>query len=204
MKNLLSYPVLFNLFQKLVSKNNSQELFVKKYIKPNNSDNILDLGCGTGQIIDYLPEGINYTGIDISHNYIKYAQNRYVDGYNFICKNILDIDFSTLGVFDIVIASGFFHHLDDKTIYKILQNLQSCIKNESKLISIDPCFVDNQNWISKLLVSNDRGEYVRNKEGYVGSLNKNFNKVDAFVHNDLLKIPYNHCICRCSDIVDSL
>ena len=90
--------------------------------------------------------------------------------------------------------------MDDKSIYRILINIKSCINKKSKFISIDPCIVDGQNWISRLLVLNDRGKYVRNKESYVENLKKYFNKVEAFMHDDLLKIPYNHCICKCSEI----
>ena len=140
---------------------------IEKYIKPKKEDNILDLGCGTGRLIDLLPEGIQYTGIDISTNYIEDAKRRYGNKYNFICSNIMDVDFSNFGIIDIVIASGFFHHLDDESIDRLLININSCMDDKTRLISVDPCIVDEQNWISKLLVKNDRGKYVRSKECYV-------------------------------------
>ena len=200
MKQILSHPLAYNFLQNLLSKKKSRGLLIEKYVKPNKKDHILDLGCGPGRLIDSLPKGIQYTGIDLSTDYIEDAKLRYGNKYNFICNNILGVNFSNLGFFNIVIASGFFHHIDNKTINQLLMNLKHCTNNQSKLVSIDPCFVDNQNWISKLLVSNDRGNYVRNKTDYVKNLKKHFNEVEAFMHDDLLRIPYNHCICICSEI----
>ena len=48
--------------------------YSNKFILPEinkRKDNIflLDIGCGTGNLIPYLPENINYMGIDYSQNY---------------------------------------------------------------------------------------------------------------------------------------
>ena len=116
MKSILSHPFAYNFLQNLLSEKKSHGLLIEKYVKPDKKDHILDLGCGPGRLIDSLPNGIQYTGIDISTDYIEDAKRRYGNKYNFICSNILDIDFSNVGTFDKVIARGFFHHLDDKTI----------------------------------------------------------------------------------------
>ena len=50
------------------------------------------------------------------------------------------------------------------------------------------------------MLSNDRGDYIRDKEGYVNNMKEHFQNVNAFMHNDLTKITYNHCICKCTQI----
>ena len=55
-------------------------LYVQKLIdniinlhKPRN---ILDIGCGTGKILESLP-AVDYYGYDISKKYINYAKKKY-------------------------------------------------------------------------------------------------------------------------------
>jgi SAM-dependent methyltransferase len=73
----------------------------------NNSDTILDLGCGLGHMVDYL-ENINYPlenyrGVDINPNYVLYAIQR-KPNVNFTTGEIFDIT----DRFDYVIGSGVF------------------------------------------------------------------------------------------------
>jgi len=168
-------------------------------VKPDKKDHILDLGCGPGRLIDLLPEGVKYTGIDISAEYIEDAKIRYGNKYNFICGNILDIDFTTIGAFDKVIARGFFHHLNDRTILDLMDYIKPALSKHVQLVSLDGCYIADQNFISKFLISNDRGNYVRKETEYMNLLKSSFNNVESFIHNDLLRIPYDHCILLCSE-----
>ena len=199
MKQILSHPLTYNLLQNLLSKKKSRGLLIEKYVKPDKKDHILDLGCGPGRLIDLLPEGVKYTGIDISAEYIEDAKIRYGNKYNFICSNIMDIDFSNIGTFDKVIAQGFFHHLDDRTIINLMDYIKPALSKHVQLVSLDGCYIADQNFISKFFLSNDRGNYVRTETEYMNLLKSSFNNVESFIHNDLLRIPYDHCILLCSE-----
>jgi len=199
LKQILSNPLVYNFLQNLLLKKRSRGLLIEKYVKPDKKDHILDLGCGPGRLIDLLPEGVKYTGIDISAEYIEDAKIRYGNTYNFICSNILDIDFTNIGTFDKVIARGFFHHLDDRTILNLMDYIKPALSKHVQLVSLDGCYIADQNFISKFLISNDRGNYVRKETEYMNLLKSSFNKVESFIHNDLLRIPYDHCILLCSE-----
>jgi len=199
LKQILSHPLVYNFLQNLLSKKKSRRLLIEKYVKPDKKDHILDLGCGPGRLIDLLPEGVKYTGIDISAEYIEDAKIRYGNKYNFICSNILDIDFSNIGTFNKVVARGFFHHLDDRTILNLMDYIKPALSKHVQLVSLDGCYIADQNFISKFLISNDRGNYVRKETEYMNLLKSSFNKVESFIHNDLLRIPYDHCILLCSE-----
>ena len=199
MKQILSHPLAYNFLQNLLLKKKSRGLLIEKYVKPDKKDHILDLGCGPGRLIDSLPEGIQYTGVDISAEYIEDAKIRYGNKYNFICSNIMDIDFSNMGTFDKVIAQGFFHHLDDRTILCLMDKMKPALSKHVQLVSLDGCYIADQNFISKFFLSNDRGNYVRTETEYMNLLKSSFNKVESFIHNDLLRIPYDHCILLCSE-----
>jgi len=201
LKQILSHPLAYNFLQNLLLKKKSQGLLINKYVKPDKNDHILDLGCGPGSLVDFLPEGIHYTGVDVSAKYIEDAKIKYGNKYNFICNNIVDIDFSSIGTFNKVIAQGFFHHLDDSTIINLMNCIEPALSKQVQLASIDGCYIEGQNLISKFLLSNDRGDFVRTELEYIDLLKSSFNNVESFIHDDLLRIPYHHCILLCSGYI---
>ena len=51
--------------------------FYKKVIKKYNVENVLELCCGTGRIgLPLIDSNINYSGIDISQNYIDFFNSK--------------------------------------------------------------------------------------------------------------------------------
>lgn len=71
---------------------------------------MLDLGCGNGRVIDVLEKfNINYTGLDISANLIKNAQNKYPEK-EFIVSDLLKTPFSD-NEFDYVLSLATLHHI---------------------------------------------------------------------------------------------
>tara|TARA_Y100000287_G_C14206113_1_gene348237 strand:+ start:474 stop:1307 length:834 start_codon:yes stop_codon:yes gene_type:complete len=81
---------------------------------------ILDIGCNSGFFaLQMIESGCDYiVGIDGRQSHIDKAnfvfEVKEIDKsrYNFLCKNIYDIDLKKLGEFDIVICLGFFHHVN--------------------------------------------------------------------------------------------
>ena len=77
-KRILEIPQVYNFYQRLVGVYPYMKVFSQKYIFPVGKDKkifkILDMGCGTGIIIPYLPKNIEYLGIDCSFKYIEYVQ----------------------------------------------------------------------------------------------------------------------------------
>ena len=70
---LLEKPEMYNLFQGIISKHGSTtKYFIDNYVLPLSPKSIFEIGCDTGNSLQYLPENINYTGIDISSNYIDF------------------------------------------------------------------------------------------------------------------------------------
>lgn len=83
---------------------------------PNKTNKLtlLDLGCGTGDMYDYLRQNnftnVVYTGIDIVPEMIAAAQKNYPQG-NFLVKNFVEEE---LGQYDIICASGSLNIIFDK------------------------------------------------------------------------------------------
>jgi len=79
----------------------------------NENHRILDLGCGTGQLLNELKPSYG-VGIDISENTINIAKKKYKH-LNFYCGDIEDKSFisSIDGPFDYIILSDTIGYLDD-------------------------------------------------------------------------------------------
>lgn len=106
---------------------------IKMIIKPGRAYNILDMGCGTGQLIREMQKefkglDINYTGVDISSSMIKLAQNSDSNSTYFNCS--ID-DFSIKdNYYDIIVCSHSFPYYPDRT---------AAIEKFHNLLSEDGC-----------------------------------------------------------------
>lgn len=55
---------------------------IASYIKAFGITRVLDVGCGTGDLLSYLDSDVSYIGIDISQTAINIARRRFVDRKN--------------------------------------------------------------------------------------------------------------------------
>jgi malonyl-CoA O-methyltransferase len=104
--------------KKLVSSN--QEII-------NNSNNIIDLGCGTGFISDNLAKNINLTQIDIACAMAKYAARNH---HPTIVADVENLPFSSNN-FDLAISSLAIQWAD---LEKVLTNITNILTNSGKFL----------------------------------------------------------------------
>ena len=195
---ILDNPNFYNFSQRIISRyGGTTKYFIKKCVLPLSPKSILEIGCGTGNLLYDLPGNIEYTGIDISSDYVKSAKKKFRSRGRFLLGSVLDYDFSKLGKFDLVLAHGFFHHVNNATIMAYLDHIEPSLTDDSNLLSIDPCFVAKQNIISHFIVSNDRGKYVRSEKEYTKLLKKFYFEIKSVIRDDLLVFPYHTCILFC-------
>jgi SAM-dependent methyltransferase len=93
------------------------------------------------------------------------------------------------GSFDLVLATGILHHLDDSRALSLFELARKALKPTGRLITFDGCFVAGQPKLAKFVVSRDRGAFVRQPEQYSRLASASFGKVETFVRHDLLRIP---------------
>ncbi|MCR5088404.1 MAG: class I SAM-dependent methyltransferase [Oscillospiraceae bacterium] len=74
-------------------------------------DALLDVGCGTGWLIDMLAKQrqARYVGLDLSSEMIKMAEQKQIDGAKFVNGTADSLPFPDAS-FDIVTCSQSFHH----------------------------------------------------------------------------------------------
>jgi len=197
-RSLLSTSRIYNLFQWILGGKDGRANFTTQYLRAQVDDFILDIGCGTADIRKYLPN-VQYYGFDPSSNYIDTAKTnlRGIPGCNLYCASLDEAKLITLPKFDIVLAIGVLHHLSDEGVIQLAHLAKSALKHNGRLITLDPCYVEGQSIISRLLIKCDRGQNVRTREGYERLMSKSFNTVVSDIRHDFNRFPYTHFIMEC-------
>lgn len=198
-RSILSVPAVYNLVQNLVGARGNRREFVEQYVKPKDGEALLDVGCGTGDVLEALPSSIVYYGCDISPEYIRVARARYGHRGTFRDEALTHALLATLPKFDIVMVQFVLHHMSDTEVVTILELARASMKPGARLLSIDPAFVDGQSPIARFIISLDRGQCVRRPEDYRALAATVFSRADVTVRHDLNRIPYSHAILVCRD-----
>lgn len=198
LRGILSHPWFYDMFQNIMGARRfgGRRDFSTNFIRAYPGSRLLDVGCGTAQILEYLPEGIDYWGYDINPEYIAAAQAKFGGKGKFACRLLEESELDGIPPFDIVIASGFLHHLDDNTARKVLRLARLALKPGGRFVSKDPVFAVGQNPIARFLISQDRGQNVRDAEGYLALARHVFPRVEGTVRHRIW-IPYTHWIMEC-------
>jgi len=165
-RSILSSPKVYDAFQHFMGAARLRAEFVRDFIRPFAGMRILDIGCGTADILAFLPDSVQYWGFDISERYIEAARTRFGDRGHFECA-LLDAErVDALPKFDLAIAAGVLHHLDDEQARQLCRLAERALKPDGRLVTTDPCFAAGQNPIARFLISRDRGQNVRTSEAY--------------------------------------
>lgn len=158
---------------------------------------MLDIGCGPGDILKYLND-VEYFGFDKNHRHIEAARKRYGDRGTFLHKDVSTELIQEFSVYDIVLAMGILHHLDDNEAIQLLQLSKEALRPGGHLVTFDRCYTKLQPWINRYILSIDRGRYVRTKSQYTALASGVFTEIKVSIRNDLIRAPYAHIIMECT------
>jgi SAM-dependent methyltransferase len=198
-RKVLEWAWVYAAFKALVQPPSAQRTFVEEFVPVKPGSRLLDIGCGTGWILDYLPRSVEYVGYDLNPKYIASAEARYGDRAKFFCADISDTSAPRIEgeSFDVVLALGLIHHLNDAEARRLCDSAYAHLSSGGCLVTFDGVYVEGQNPIARFLISRDRGQAVRTPEGYLKLVRPVFDRVDHQVRTDLLRIPYTHFLMHC-------
>ena len=125
---MLSHPLVYNALQSLMGAEKGRARNVRDHVRPFPGMRILDLGCGTAEILSALPTDITYVGYDMSPEYIAAAQKRFAGRGTFHCRLLEQAEVATLEPFDLVLGIGVLHHLDDATARQFMAIAKAALK----------------------------------------------------------------------------
>jgi SAM-dependent methyltransferase len=196
LRSILGHPRVYTLFQRLMGAHSGWQRLVGQYVKAKEGDALLDVGCGPGDLLGYLP-AVRYWGFDISEAYIEQARRTHGGRGEFRCKLLTMDDLRELPAFDVVVASGVLHHMDDGVAEEFLQIAHAALRTNGRLVTVDPCLVPGQNPVARFLIERDRGQNVRDERGY-GDLARTVFETVATQTRHKAWVPYTHCYMECT------
>ena len=194
-RSLLAAPQAYQLWWNAIGGPAFARTLVKQYAQAHAGDRVLEIGCGPGTIVRYLPDA-EYLGFDLSSRYIDLARKRYPKA-RFVCESVSQFSVAELGKFDLVLALGIVHHLDDVEARQLFQIAYDALRPGAKLVTVDGVWTEKQRAATRWLLSRDRGEHIRHEEEYVSIASAVFSHVRRSIRQDLLRIPYSHLILEC-------
>ncbi len=193
---ILSNPLIYSALQALMGAHEDRKTFVSDFIKPVVGMAILDIGCGPAEILYHLPT-VDYWGFDISEEYISHAEKKFGAKGRFFSKLLSIDDLSSMPKFDVVLATGVLHHMDDELAAAVLKLAHQALKPGGRLFTIDACWAEGQHPIAKFLIAHDRGQNVRTEAGYEELVGRVFGNVKVTVRHKAW-IPYTLCFTECT------
>lgn len=167
-------PIQKDLFSRIAAFFYSQNFLneIRMSIAPQPGLKILDAACGTGALYDICMPCLYY-GLDIDENRIMDCIQNFPEGH-FCVADASKTNFPD-AFFDIVLAAGLFHHVDDQLANEILKEFKRLLKKSGKIIVIDAIWPSNifnvVGWIGRKM---DQGDFVRHSNEYVDIFSKHF------------------------------
>jgi SAM-dependent methyltransferase len=195
---LLEEPRFYERFQRLLGARGARRRFSVEFVRPFKGARVLDIGCGTGSLLDDLPPDVTYVGFDLNVSYIAAARRRYAGRGSFHAARIGEetVPLDGQPPFDRIVAKGILHHLSDDDVYRLLAVARRHLAPGGVFVCSDPARHDGQPLVARLLLSMDRGRRVRTPEQYRLLLGAHFGTIEATLVTDLLRVPYSHYIVR--------
>lgn len=191
LRAVLSSPAVYDTFQRVMGGHVGRTDFARHLVRAKAGARILDVGCGTGDLLAYLPDGIDYHGWDISSDYIAAARSRFGDRGRFTAGLLGECDVVAEAPYDLVIASGVLHHLDDDEARRFAALARLAVRDGGRFVSIDPVIADGQHPVARFLITRDRGQHVRTGEAYTALVRGTFTEVTGVLRHRRW-VPYTH------------
>lgn len=127
--NNLWEPKSYNSTGKFVTQYGNEVL---NLLNPTQGQNILDLGCGTGELSNEIKKtGAKVTGVDISENMLKKAKENYpdIDFEQMDAQQCLNFEKES---FDAVFSNAALHWMTNPLA--VIKNINNILKKDGKFV----------------------------------------------------------------------
>lgn len=205
LKRILSDSLVYERFQDFVGAKSVRKWLAVNYWRLQGGEKVVDIGCGPGVVLDYLPGTVRYVGFDISKPYIESARRRYGQRGTFLvgtAEEFVSAPDDRMKGADVVLCNGLLHHLDDVETLHVLELAKQILLPTGRLVCFEPVFLAHQGYFSKWVMSRDRGRNVRTEQGWKNLVGRVFSRFSTSILTGLAKIPYIYIVIECQTKAD--
>lgn len=196
LRRLLGRPIVYRAFSALIGAEAARRRFVRGHVRVADGGRVLDVGCGPADLLPHLPD-VTYVGFDANPAYIEAARARHGARGTFRCARVHEEALDAHAGYDVVLASGLLHHLDDEEGERLFVLARRALRPGGRLVTLDGCYAEGQSPLARFLLSRDRGAHVRTADAYERLARRAFSDVRVTLREDLLRLPYTHVILEC-------
>jgi len=198
--SLLKDARWYGLWMDLIRAEKEQQVLVAEHIRPRPGESLLDVGCGEGRVRRLLGD-IEYVGVDLNRDYLDRAARHADSTTRFVAADVASLSELGLGPFDVAMALGLHHHIDDDAVRGLIGDIASMLKPGSRYVTVDPVFSPASRTTARVLAALDRGRHVRDEVGYRRLYDDSPMRIETVrIRHDLLPFPYSHCIIEATRV----
>jgi len=190
--SLLSHPAVYLAVQRLFRSEATQSRLLE-LLDLRAGERILDVGCGPATFLRRLPADVAYIGFEPNPAYVAQARAEFGTRGEFHVGYFDEAAAQTIPAVDAVLAKAVLHHMSDDEANALFNIAAKVLKPGGRVVSVDPAYIENQNSISRFIISRDRGRNVRSPEAYEALARTAFLEVAGSVVSRTFP-PYDYCV----------
>lgn len=162
--------IVFDLVRKILHRNFFQEKrLLGRELDMNKKT--LDFGCGSGPYSVIFPKEM-YLGVDVDQKSIEFAKRKY--NKQFVAINGKDLSAVNTKV-EQIFAIDVFHHLPGESIKSYVKEFHHILTRNGRVLILEHFPVQEQTrMLGRLLLTFDRGKYIRDKKTLAEFFKKKF------------------------------
>jgi SAM-dependent methyltransferase len=195
LRRILESPAIYQKFQEFGGFFGARLKSMKAYLPQLPSGaTVFDIGCGPGHIVEHLPKGVNYHGFDIEPGYIDFARRNFGKLGTFHLRQFDASAAKEFGRANLIMMNALLHHLSDEQATALLRTVHDSLVEGGSTYTLDGCLREGQHPVARWMHTHDRGEFVRDENGYRRLLESAFQRVNIHIREDLSWVPHTYCV----------
>jgi SAM-dependent methyltransferase len=165
-RRALALPFVYSAFQSAVGSDYARRWVIERGLRAHAGMRLVDIGCGPGDIVRELPP-LHYVGLDVSEAYVRQARERFGASAHFVAGTASALlDDPRAADADAVLCLGVLHHLTEDQSREVLDVAEAILRPGGRFVALEPCYLAHQSSFSRWLMSKDRGQAVRDEDGW--------------------------------------
>lgn len=192
LNRFLAQPRFYDWFQDAIGGTRARRWTIERFVRLRANDEVLDLGCGPGQLLSFLPssDDFAYVGVDVSDSYITFANRSATPRRRFLIADCRNLSVLVDRQFHWILCMGLLHHLDDESCARTLHEAAQHLRPDGTLVCLEPTFYPGQSWLTRWTMNHDRGEFLRFEDAWLKLYRQWFDAVTIHPLKGAFRIPY--------------